>query len=140
MHITFEDHGQDFLTWQLDNNGIVVDCLPFQALQWCGIEVAEPKALKVGECLRFRCRGDGVWCSIRYPVASIERDLTPEAFSTRYPVGTPCRYYPIAGEREHLKTKTRSEAWALGHGAVVVKVEGKAGGVDINHLVMEAQS
>jgi hypothetical protein len=33
-----------------------------------------------------------------------------------------------------VQTKTRSEAWALGHGAVVVKVEGRAGGVDITHL------
>jgi hypothetical protein len=28
MRITFEDHGQDFLTWQLDNNGVATDTLP----------------------------------------------------------------------------------------------------------------
>lgn len=140
MHITFEDHGQDFLTWQLDNNGVVVDCLPFQASQWCGIEVAEPNALKVGECVRFRRFGEAVWRSIRYPVVAIEPGLSVDAFNDTYAIGTACRYYPVAGDSKHLKTRTRSEAWALGHGAVVVKVEGKAGGVDINHLVMEAQS
>jgi hypothetical protein len=140
MRITFEDHGQDFLTWQLDNNGIVVDCEPFQATFWCGMEVVEFAALKVGDCVRYRRHGDAVWSDIRYPIAAIEPDLAPEEFSSRYPVGTPCRYYPIAGDNIHLKTRTRSDAWALGHGAVVVKIEGLTGGVDINHLVMEATS
>lgn len=139
MRITFEDHGQDFLTWQLDNNGVVVDCTPFQASHWCGGEVVELAALKVGECVRFRRPGDAVWITIRYPIASIEPDMSVEAFNGTHAVGTPCRYYPIAGDSNHMKTKTRSEAWALGHGAVVVKIEGLTGGVDINHLVMEAQ-
>lgn len=34
--ITFEDHGQDFLEWDLDTNGKVIECRPFQASLWCG--------------------------------------------------------------------------------------------------------
>ncbi|MGS1014078.1 hypothetical protein ACVCL0_09205 [Rhodanobacter sp. UC4450_H17] len=138
MRITFEDHGQDFLTWQLDNNGVVVDCLPFQATFWCGATVLHPKRLKVGSKVAFTRDADATTVfTVHYRVAAIEPDLTADAFTAQYPVGTPCRYYPVAGDSEHLKTKTRSEAWTLGHGAVVVKIEGRTGGVDINHLVME---
>lgn len=137
MKITFEDHGQDFLTWQLDNNGIVVESQPFQAAQWCGVQVDVPRALQAGDIVSFRRPEDGRTRTIRYPIAKIEAGLTAEAFNVAYPVGAACRYYPIAGEREHDKTKTRSEAWTLGHGALVVKIDGHTGGVDVNHLVME---
>lgn len=140
MRITFEDHGQDFLTWQLDDNGVVVDCMPFQASTWCGLRVLHPERLRVGSIVTF-VRGRSRRAStIRYRVAAIEPDMSPEAWNDTYAIGTPCRYYPIAGDSNHIKTKTRSEAWALGHGAVVVKIEGRTGGVDINHLVMEATS
>lgn len=138
MRITFEDHGQDFLTWQLDNNGVVVDCTPFQATTWCGCAVNAHSLLEVGDCVTYVRDGRDVTIgSIRYPIAAIEPDMTAEAFTAKYPVGTACRYYPVAGDSTHDKTKTRSEAWTLGHGAVVVKIEGRTGGVDINHLVME---
>lgn len=139
MRITFEDHGQDFLIWQLDNNGIVVDCAPFQAGIWTGMQVIDHESLKLGDTVTFRS-SSGRMNAMNYPVAAIEPDMSVDAFNDTYAVGTACRYYPVAGDSKHLKTRTRSEAWALGHGAVVVKVEGKAGGVDINHLVMEAQS
>ena len=136
MRIHFEDHGQDFLTWQLNNSGVVVDCAPYQARFWVGGLVEGHENLKAGDLVCFRNeRGDAL--TLRYRVASIEPDLTPGEFSKRYPVGTACRYYPIAGDSEHRKTTIRSEAWALGHGAAVVKVDGIRGGVDINHLVME---
>lgn len=140
MKIHFEDHGQDFLTWQLDNNGVVVDSLPFQASTWAGVRVKPHKGLKVGDCVQY-VRGYGRESqsikSIRYPIRAIEPDMSPDAFNDTFAIGTACRYYPVAGESKHRKTVTRSEAWALGHGAVVVKVDGITGGVDINHLVME---
>jgi len=55
--------------------------------------------------------------------------LAAAEFNRIVPVGTPVKYCPIIGEEHFIETKTRSEAWELGHGAVVVKVEGKAGGV-----------
>lgn len=136
MRITFEDHGQDFITWKLDNNGVVVDCMPFQAFVWCGVRVELSRKLQVGDIVAFRRAGEIHINTIRYPVAEIEADLTPEAFNSQYPIGTMCRYYPVAGDRAHDKTRIRSGAWMLGHGAVVVKIKGRTGGVDINHLVM----
>ena len=60
--------------------------------------------------------------------------MTADRFNTENPIGTPVRYFPIKGVGESIVTKTRSEAWALGHGEVVVKIEGRAGGVCISHL------
>lgn len=34
--VHFEDHGQDFLEWDVDENGTVTDCRPFQASTWVG--------------------------------------------------------------------------------------------------------
>jgi hypothetical protein len=137
MRITFEDHGQDFLTWQLDNNGIVVASEPFQSWVWSGVKVLHPDRLRAGSTLAYKRGPKKRFSTIRYPIASIEPTMSVDAFNDTYAVGTPCRYYPIAGDGEHLKTKIRSEAWTLGHGAVVVKIQGRRGGVDINHLVME---
>ena len=50
-----------------------------------------------------------------------------------FPVGTKVKYYSIAGDTEFLETEVRSEPWDL-CGTVVVKVNGIAGGVSVNHL------
>lgn len=52
-------------------------------------------------------------------------------FNNKYPVGTPVRYHPVIGQPEYVETETRSEAWTLGNGQVIVKVKGRAGGVSI---------
>lgn len=67
-----------------------------------------------------------------------QRDETELAkrFGAHMPIGTRCRYYPIlpCGEDEFMETEIASEPWLLGHGAAVVKVEGKTGGVLIRHV------
>lgn len=40
--LKFEDHGQDFLEWDIDRNGVVIDCRPFQSV-WIGTKVYSPK-------------------------------------------------------------------------------------------------
>lgn len=37
--IHFEDNGQDFLFWVINEKGLVVDSQPFQASVWRGFEV-----------------------------------------------------------------------------------------------------
>ena len=54
-------------------------------------------------------------------------------------IGTKVNYYPIISEntgQKFGKTETviTSEAWELGDGTIVCKVEGVSGGVAINHL------
>ena len=67
-----------------------------------------------------------------------KRKLTTQEFASRAPIGTPCVYYPTKPFRpdEALHTHILSEPWELGHGQVVVKVEGKAGGVCVEHVVL----
>jgi hypothetical protein len=60
--------------------------------------------------------------------------MTAEEWNAEMPVGTPVRFYPVAGEMKSRDTVTRSEAWTLGHGEAVVKIEGQAGGVSLDHL------
>lgn len=54
-----------------------------------------------------------------------------------YPVGTPVRYWPVLPPTRSappFDTTTRSEAWTLGSGDVVVLVVGRTGGVRLSHV------
>jgi hypothetical protein len=62
------------------------------------------------------------------------KNMTAEQFNAKYPVGTACQFHPIIDEPHFEATKTRSEAWTLGHGAAVVKVEGRTGCVLLEAL------
>lgn len=50
------------------------------------------------------------------------------------PIGSPCELRRDNGMI--LRTRTRSEAWELGHGQAVVMVEGKAGGWMLERVTM----
>lgn len=60
--------------------------------------------------------------------------MSPEQFSAKFPIGTEVKYFPFANERNYERVRIRSEAWRLGHGQVVVKITGRAGGVCIEHI------
>jgi hypothetical protein len=60
--------------------------------------------------------------------------MTVETWNATFPPGTPVDYYPTRGFGDVRKSKTRSKAWALGHGAIVVQIEDQSGGVSIEHL------
>ncbi len=68
--------------------------------------------------------------------------MTVAEWNAKHPVGTRVLYWPISGPEyahEFVDTVTRSEAWELGHGAAVVKIQGRAGGVLLEHLVLLPQ-
>ena len=57
-------------------------------------------------------------------------DMTAEDFNTKHPVGTEVLYWPVLPEGPNFpprRTKTRTPAWELGHGAPVVSVVGQTG-------------
>ena len=58
---------------------------------------------------------------------------TAEQFNTAWPVGSAFMYHSRK-DGSGVAVTTRSEAWTLGHGSVVVSVTGISGGVDITHL------
>ncbi|MGW6912515.1 hypothetical protein ACWGB8_01635 [Kitasatospora sp. NPDC054939] len=69
--------------------------------------------------------------------------LTAEQWNDRYPPGTPVTAYPglrpehpafAEFKSKRLQTRTRSRAWALGHGEPVVLVDGYAGGISLEHV------
>lgn len=66
--------------------------------------------------------------------------ITAEQFNQKYPIGTKVQYFPIKGDTRHLDTETRTPAWTLGHGEPVVSVNGIAGGVSIDHLIIVTPS
>jgi len=57
-----------------------------------------------------------------------------DGFNATVPVGTLVRYYPVKDVPDFEETATRSKAWELGSGHVVVLVNGRAGGVSVEHL------
>lgn len=62
---------------------------------------------------------------------------TAVSWNEAHPVGSLVRYYPIYPPIEGVPpvdTCTRSEAWTLGDGSVVVCVEGKSGGICLTHV------
>lgn len=62
-------------------------------------------------------------------------DREVERFNREVPVGAKVIFWSLRKPwREPVRTRTRSKAWALGHGDGVVKVEGKCGGVAISHV------
>jgi hypothetical protein len=71
--IHFEDRGQDFLTWTLDEKGWVVDCQPFQKSIWKGGLVKNFKELELGSTVEYITK-DGYKClKMNYPVARIDK-------------------------------------------------------------------
>ena len=62
---------------------------------------------------------------------------TAESWNAAHPVGTNVRYYPIYPPIKSvppIDTVTRSKAWALGDGSVVVLIAGHSGGVHLSHI------
>lgn len=62
-------------------------------------------------------------------------DATLQGYADLFPIGTPVKYFPIMGEDEYVECEIRSEPWRLGHGAIIIKVTGKAGGVSVDQIV-----
>lgn len=62
--------------------------------------------------------------------------IDPElaACAQRFPIGERVRFFPIAGEVDSVTGAIRSEPWRLGHGTIVIKITGRAGGVHVGHL------
>lgn len=64
--ITFADHGQDFLEWDLDVGGKVVGCRPFQASIWRGRQVMNHLDLREGHFVIL----EGTK-SVKYPLIKV---------------------------------------------------------------------
>jgi hypothetical protein len=59
-------------------------------------------------------------------------DMTAEEWNTRFPKGT--RVILTLSDDSKMETRTRSQAWNLGHGVPVVLIDGKTGGWELSRL------
>jgi hypothetical protein len=66
--IEFEDFGQDFLTWYIDEDGYILDSKPFQRNIWAG-KFTIPMCAEKGKKLAIWINGES-W--VNYPIKSIE--------------------------------------------------------------------
>lgn len=62
------------------------------------------------------------------------RNMSASAFNRRFPVGSVFRYHPVPGMPETETVRTRSAAWHMHRGNLVVRVEEKIGGVSVSRL------
>lgn len=61
------------------------------------------------------------------------RNLTAKTFNQRFPVGSSFLYHPTRYARTETVI-TRSEAWHMRNGRLVVRVEGKIGGISVSKM------
>lgn len=73
--IRFEDHGQDFLTWEVNEIGVVVDSKPFQAALWRGCVVKQVDNIKPGDQVIYGEKDFDVERKIRIPVLEITKKI-----------------------------------------------------------------
>lgn len=77
--VQLEDHGQDFLEWDLDDRGNIVDCRPFQAWVWIKYQVVNQlRDLRAGDTLWTvpRDRSGVSPFPLNYPVKRVREVLS----------------------------------------------------------------
>lgn len=65
--VRFEDHGQDFLEWDI-REGRVVNCRPFQKSIWCGLEIHSVPTVGMKLCVEGQ---NSMLTTIRYPLTHV---------------------------------------------------------------------
>ena len=70
-NLSFDDHGQDFLHWTLDEQGVVIDCKPLQGWVWNGARVLDFQNLAEGSLVTIVHNGDVR--TIRYPLVGVKK-------------------------------------------------------------------
>jgi hypothetical protein len=70
MHtVEFQDDGQDFLEWDIDDNGVVVESRPFQTMVWGGSKV-DTGTMRKGRRLAI-VTSRGTPLEIIYPIVAV---------------------------------------------------------------------
>lgn len=67
--LTFDDQGQDFLRWTLNERGVVIECAPFQNWVWRGARVLDFENLAEGDTVNIAHNGKVL--TIKYPLIGV---------------------------------------------------------------------
>lgn len=76
MIIEFEDHGQDFLKWEIDEAAIVIDSKPFQFGIWGGCQVLNKDELEVDGYVELKTPCGKI--QIKYPINALKKESDHE--------------------------------------------------------------
>lgn len=88
--IYFQDNGQDFTHWQIDDKGMVVDSQPFQAHIWTGCKVLNHAIIQPGDEVYLQLK-DGHEMTLRHLIEGVTPiNSAPKRTTTR------CPYQPRA--------------------------------------------
>lgn len=86
------------------------------------------------ETLTPQCEASRRGQAKRYTAKTAARAV--DEFNAKHPVGSECFYYPVAGHSQRHLSKTRSRAWVIASNMPVVLLEGRSGGIHIDHLAL----
>lgn len=75
--ITFEDMGQDFLEWDIDDKLVVVGCRPFQASVWVGTQLLELPKIRTHPKIKLKY-SPGKETTLNYEVIKIVNKKQPQ--------------------------------------------------------------
>lgn len=73
LEIRFEDLGQDFTWWKVDEQGNVVDCGPFQYKTWVGGQVLNVTELREDGKVEYQSQRLDYPIEMRYRVARLRQ-------------------------------------------------------------------
>ncbi len=73
--ITFEDEGQDFLTFDVDNEGYIKDVKPFQFSIWSKYRVTNFKDLSIGDYVDLSHIETKEKLTLKYKIENVKRIL-----------------------------------------------------------------
>ncbi len=108
--VTFEDNGQDFLTWLISPYGLILECKPFQASIWCKHTVIT-KVFTPGKHLVTSL--DGETLTIKHKIAKVEKvPATPKTLAV------------FAGTVEYFK-HVRQELFVLNRNWTFVHIKNR---------------
>lgn len=69
--IELDDHGQDFLWWEIDDDGVVTGCGPMQGWVWVGVMVLNHADLEQGDVLHIQTQ-DGRTTTLNYRCREVQ--------------------------------------------------------------------
>lgn len=70
--IHFEDDGQDFLSWLVDDQGYVIESEPFQTWVWAGYQVLALNTVRRGHLLNIKRPSDGEIRVMKHAVLRVQ--------------------------------------------------------------------
>ena len=70
LTVFFVDEGQDFLEWDINKEGEVIACRPFQSWLWVGVKV-QNKDIKRGDLITYT--KDGARHQLIHPVEKVKQ-------------------------------------------------------------------